>query len=213
VHPALARRLEVDLLSGDLTSAVVHGERFRASWERAARHRASTLAVGAYSLAVAYGLLGRDEDRDEWQRITRDLVADGPVVIADLRTGWAPTLDALLLLDRDETEAAVGRLSVDLDDPLWDAWNTRLWRPWYAAAWAEAGVLAEAPDVPERLAAARAAAQDNPVAAVLVRRAGSLQAGDLEALEGSAAVLDALGAAYQAGRSRHFTLRMRKLRA
>ena len=57
-HPALARRLEVDALAGDLVGAVDRGRRFRASWERAGRHRASTLAPGTYALALVHGLLG-----------------------------------------------------------------------------------------------------------------------------------------------------------
>ena len=61
-HPALARRFQVDLLSGDLAGAVRRGATFLTSWERAGRHRASTLAVGTYSLAVVHGLVGNDSE-------------------------------------------------------------------------------------------------------------------------------------------------------
>ena len=67
-------------------------------------------------------------------------------------TGWAPTFDAILALHRDDPDAAVERLSVDLDDRgVWGFWNTALWRPWYAAVWAEAAVMAELPDAARRI--------------------------------------------------------------
>lgn len=201
-HPVLARRLEVDVLAGDLAGAIAHGDRFRESWERAGRHRASTLAVGAHAVAFAHGLLGHDADREEWQQITEELVAGRRIVVAGPETGWAPTLDAWLLLHQGEVGAAVDRLAADLTDPLWHAWNTALWRPWYAAAWAEAAALARLDDAEERLSAAKWTTRENPVAAALVRRAGALLGRDLRAVADSAATFDALGAAYQRDRSR-----------
>ena len=61
-HPALARRLKVDVFAGDLEIAVARGERFLRAWERAGRPVASTLSVSAYAIALAHGLL-RDEPR------------------------------------------------------------------------------------------------------------------------------------------------------
>ena len=200
-HPALARRLEVDVIAGDLEGAVERGERFRASWERAGRHRASTLAAGTYSLALAHGLLGQLAERDEWQRVTQHLLAARQVTTAGAATGWAPTLDALYLLDRGEAVAALERLAVGLDDPLWRAWNTGLWLPWYAAVWAEAAVLAAHPDAATRVAAAAEAARENPVAAAVVRRAEALAAGNLDEVAGLASTFEALGSTYQRDRS------------
>ncbi len=125
----------------------------------------------------------------------------GPVRSAGRRsqTGWAPTLDAWLLLERGRARGSAGdRLAVDLDDrSVGRVEGPALWRPWYAAAWAEAGVLARLSDGANGWAAAQEAAQDNPVAAALVRRAAALEAGDLETIEGSADVLDALGEPYR----------------
>jgi hypothetical protein len=119
-----------------------------------------------------------------------------------LRTGWAPTFDGWLHLDRGQPDAANTILSVDPDDRLWASWNTALWRPWYAAAWAEASAMVGAPDLGRRLSRAARATRDNPVATALVRRAAALAAGDLESMAHLAATLDGLGAAYQRDRTR-----------
>ncbi|GAA3580493.1 ATP-binding protein [Kribbella ginsengisoli] len=201
VHPALARQLEVDVLAGDFAQAIRRGERFRTSWEQAGRHHASTLAVGTYALALAHGLLGNDTEREEWRTITKHLLVGRPLSLDGVETGWAPTLDAWLLLDSGEPEAARATLAVDLDHPLWSAWGTSLWRPWYAAAWAEAGALTQAPDLEQRLSSATAATHDNPVAAALVRRAAALATDDLEAVGELVTTFAELGATYQQRRS------------
>ena len=203
VHPAMARQLQVDVLAGDLISATEHGERFRTSWERAGRHQASTLAVGPYALALAHGLLGQDHEREEWRTIARQLDAGRLASPDGVKTGWAPTLDAWLLLHRGQPDAALAILIVDVDHPLWAGWATALWRPWYAAAWAEASALASVPDLEERLGRALTATFDNPVAGALVRRAEALAHDDLESVAALATTFDDLGAAYQRDRSRH----------
>jgi hypothetical protein len=198
VHPALARRLEVDVLAGDFTGATRHGEAFRTSWDQAGRHQASTLAVGPYAVALAHGVLGHDTEREEWRRIAAQLSVFS---LDGTETGWAPTLDAWLLLDRGRADEAQAILTVDLDHPMWAGWSTALWRPWYAAAWAEAAALTGAPDLEQRLEAAAGATRDNPVAAALVRRAAALATGDLESVAGLATTFDELGASYQRDRS------------
>lgn len=199
VHPPLARRLEVDVLSGDLDAAVRDGGQFLASWERAGRHRARTLAVGAHALAVAFGLLGRDRDRAEWLAVAYELGAAGAT---DADVGWAPALDALLLLHRDDPPGVLRRLSTGLDDPKWRHWMHAMWRPWYAASWAEALALSRDPGAESGLIVAARATGDNPVAALLVQRAGAILAGDRAAVAATATVLDGLGSSYQAARSR-----------
>ncbi|WP_330186163.1 LuxR C-terminal-related transcriptional regulator [Dactylosporangium sp. AC04546] len=206
VHPALARRLQVDALTGDLTGAVERGERFLGSWERAGRHRASTLAVGAYALALVHGLLGDDHRREAWRNVTEHLrdrpttPTDGPAI------GWAATFDAWLLLHRDQPHEALAQLSADLHDATWSTSPTLLlWRPWYAAAWAEAAALTASPDLDQRLASATVVARGNPVAAALVRRAGALARGDHEEVAALAAVFEDLGALYQRDRSRQLS--------
>jgi predicted ATPase/DNA-binding CsgD family transcriptional regulator len=202
-HPALARRFEVDLLSGDLTGAVQRGESFLASWDRAGRHRASTLAVGTYSLALIHGLLGNDTDRDVWRDVTEHLL-DGPVGPPDgPAVGWAPTLDAWLHLHRSEPLEAFEVLVADLDDPRWhNSTSSLMWRPWYAAARAEAVALIRGPDLDHELTRAALATQGNPVATALVRRAAALARDDHTGLAALATVLDDLGAHYQRDRSR-----------
>ena len=119
-----------------------------------------------------------------------------------VKTGWAPTLDAWLLLHRGQPDAALAVLIVDVDHPLWAGWATALWRPWYAAAWAEASALASVPHLEERLDRALTATCDNPVAGALVRRAEALAHDDLESVAALATTFDELGAAYQRDRSR-----------
>jgi hypothetical protein len=76
-----------------------------------------------------------------------------------------------------------------------------LYRTWYAAAWAEAAVLADSDDAPARLARARHAARDNPIASAIVERAAAIAANDPTAVENLAATFEALGCPYQQARS------------
>ena len=205
-HPALARRLQVDLLSGDLTGAVRRGDSFLASWERAGRHRAPTLAVGTYSLAVVHGLLGNDSELEAWRAVTEHLRDDSMTPTDGPGVGWAPTLDAWLSLHRDQPHAALEILAADLDDPQWRTRPTSLmWRPWYAAAQAEAAALSGSPDLGPLLTKATVAARANPVAAALVRRAAALARGDRDEVAALAATFDELGAHYQRDRSRELS--------
>ena len=80
-------------------------------------------------------------------------------------------------------------------------WVEGIWRPWYAAAWAEAAVLAGAPDAPQRVGVARESAAENTVAAALVERAAALAAGDRGGVLAAARALDAAGCRYQWARS------------
>jgi predicted ATPase len=202
VHPALARRFQVDVLTGDLTGAIERGERFLASWQQAGRHRAGTLAVGTYALALVHGLVGDDEQRVVWRSVTEQLL-EGPVMPdVEPAIGWAPTFDAWLLLDRDRPDEALKLLRADLDDASWRKSTTaQMWRPWYAAASAEAAVLAGSPDRERRLNAAAVATRGNPVAAALVRRAGALMRGDRDEVAASASTFHDAGASHQHRRS------------
>lgn len=202
-HPALARRLQVDLLAGDLAGAVRRGDAFLESWERAGRHRAPTLAVGTYCLAVVHGLVGNDSELDAWRAVTEHLRDDSQAPTDGPLLGWAPTLDAWLRLHRDQPSAALELLAADLDDPRWRESPTWLmWRPWYAAAQAEAAALSEGADPDRLLGKAAVATRANPVAAALVRRAAALARGDLDEVAALATTFDELGAHYQRDRSR-----------
>jgi hypothetical protein len=123
--------------------------------------------------------------------------------LAGCATGWAPVFDALLALHRDEPGAAVERLSADLDADVWHTWffGARLWRPWYAALWTEAAVLAGSPDAAERIIRGRYAARDNPIATAIVDRAEAVSAGDHGRLVAFAITFARLGCTYQQART------------
>jgi len=98
----------------------------------------------------------------------------------------------------------------DLDDPqVWGFWNTGLWRPWYAALWAEAAVLGNHPDAASRLERSRHAARDNPIATAIVERAAAVAAGDHDALERCASTFARLSCPYQQARTGTITAGLR----
>jgi predicted ATPase/DNA-binding CsgD family transcriptional regulator len=203
-HLATSRRIKVDALAGDLDTAAERGEQFLAAWERAGRPLARTLNVTCYALAMVHGLRGDDQSRAQWSDVTRTLSGD-PARLAGCATGWAPTFDALVALDRDEPGMALERLSADIDDrAIWGSWNAGLWRPWYAALWVEAAVLAGAPAAAERLRRGVSATRENPIAATMVGRAADLARGDHEAVRARATTFAELGCRYQ----QHRTLRL-----
>ncbi len=200
-HPALARRIKVDAMAGDFEAAVTRGDRFLAAWERAGRPISGTLNVTAYALAMVHGLLGDEAHRARWTDVTTALTFD-PARLATCASGWAPTFDALLALDRDRPEAALARLSADIDDrTVWNRSVAGMWRPWYAALWAEAAVLCGQPDAPARLQRGAAAARENPIAAAVVARAADLLHGKRDALPAHARVFAGLGCDYQRRRT------------
>jgi predicted ATPase/DNA-binding CsgD family transcriptional regulator len=200
-HLAVSTGLKVDALVGNFDDVVRGGERFRVGWERAGRPTAPALGRTSHAVAMVWGMVGDDERRAAWLDITVELGVSLDR-LAGCATGWAPTYDALLALHRNDADAAVRRLGVDLDDPeVWGFWNTGLWRPWYAAVWAEAAVLAEHPDAASRLGRSRHAARDNPIATAIVKRAAAIAAGDRTALDGLAATFAALGCRYQQSRT------------
>jgi hypothetical protein len=174
-HPALARRIKVDAMSGDFEAAAERGERFLAAWERAGRPISSTLAVTAYAVAMVHGLLGDEASRTQWIEVTRTLTSNA----VPLETcAWAQAMDALLALDRGQPEIAFARLSSDVDDrSVWSSSVLRMWRPWYAAMWAESAALVGHSSAAERLERAAVATRENEVAATIVRRTADLLAG------------------------------------
>ena len=200
-HLAVTRRLKVDALAGRFDEVVRGGKRFRLGWERAGRPAATDLAAAVHAVAMVHGMLGDDERRAVWLRITVE-VGTTARRLAGCETGWAPIFDALLALHRDDPGAAVDRLSADLEDPhVWGYWNTGLWRPWYAAVWAEAAVLADHLDAASRIERSRHAARHNPIATAIVERAAAIAAGDHDALERCAITFARLGCPYQAART------------
>jgi hypothetical protein len=152
---------------------------------------------------VVHGLLGDDSELEAWRAVTEHLLADTTTPSDRPGVGWAPTLDAWLLLHRHRPQEALEILSTDLDDPQWRTSTTSvMWRPWYAAAQAEAAALSGSPILDQVLTEATAAARGNPVASALVRRAAALARGDQDEVAALAATFDDLGAHYQRDRCR-----------
>jgi hypothetical protein len=200
-HLAMCRRLMVDALAGHVDAVVRGSERFRQGWERAGRPVMSAVSRAAYAVAMVHGIRGDEASRQEWLERTID-IGVAPALLAGCRTGFAPTFDAIVLLEHGDTGAAVARLAADIDDPtVFGFWDSGLWRPWYAALWAEAAVLDGHPDVAPRLQRGRHATRDNPVATAIVGRADAVNDHDPVATERFAATFASLGCPYQEHRT------------
>jgi predicted ATPase/DNA-binding CsgD family transcriptional regulator len=200
-HLGIVRRIIVDALAGRFDDVVHNAERFRSGWERGGRRAAAGLAKGAYAAAMVHGMLGDPGRRGRWRQVTLDL----GVTAEDLdgnATGWAPVFDGLLALHRGAPDNAYHRLSADLDDS--QVWMCPAidWRPWYAAVWVEAAVLARHDDAATRIHRAHYAARDNPIASAIIERAAAIAAGDRTAVENLATTFARLGCRYQEARTR-----------
>ncbi len=195
----LARWLKVNAFAGHFDAAVRDGERFRVAWERAGRPVVPNLAQCSYAVAMVHGMLGDDPARAEWRQLTDDLI--GPQ-FSPSRIAWSTTYDLLVALHRGDLGVALEHASLDLDDS--EAWwhaGMRLYRPWYAGAWAEAAVLTGSADAAARVERARHAARHNPIASAMVERAVAMLARDRTAVERLAATFEALSCPYQQTRT------------
>jgi predicted ATPase/DNA-binding CsgD family transcriptional regulator len=197
-HLATARRMKVDALAGEVDRVLTDAEQFRRGWEQAGRPRSRNVAGGSLAVAMIHGLRGDDSARAEWYDITVALGADVEF-LDSCGSGYAPTFDAIVLLHRGDADGALARLA---DNPAdFTHWHNGEWRPWYAALWAEAAVLAAHASGDERIEQARHIAAPNPIAAAMVERAAALMARDTEALVRRAETLDAAGCRYQWART------------
>ena len=203
-HLATARLIVVATLAGDWDEVLVLAGQFREGWERAGRPRAGNLTRSAYAAATVYGLRGDDDIRAAWLEVVDALATPGRPLST---MHFNEFFDALLLLHRDQGEAAMRLLLAPPED--FRTWASGMWRPWYAALWAEAAVVTGHPDAAGRIRRARLATWDNPVAAAIVERAAAL-AGVLAdgragqhptALAPAAAALSAAGCRYQWART------------
>ena len=200
-HLAVCRRLMVDALAGRFDDVIHTGELFRVGWEGAGRPVAPALCRAAYAVAMVHGMRGDDERRAAWVRVTIDTGTD-PRDLAGWGNGWAATFDALLALHRGDLAEALRRLTADIDAPVvFGHWNSGLWRPWYAALWAEAAVLGDHPDAAERIGRSRRAARDNPIATTIVERAAAIAARDHDRLAWLATIFGRLDCPYQQART------------
>ena len=195
----LARRLKVDAFAGHFDAVLRDATHFRNSWERFGEPVVPNLASSAGAVAMVHGILGHDEMRALWRHLADDLNGDQPTITT---RAWAPTFDAIVALHRGEFRTASDRLAVDLDDPeTWWHAGQILYRPWYAAVWAEAAVLDRRPDAQARIQRARHATRANPIATAMVERAAAFAAGDRGAVENLAATFEALGCPNQPART------------
>jgi hypothetical protein len=80
-------------------------------------------------------------------------------------------------------------------------WYNGLWRPWYAALWAEAAVIAGDPAAAGRISRARRCASGNPIALAIVDRSAALAAGSRDGMLAAAERLSAAGCRYQWART------------
>jgi predicted ATPase/DNA-binding CsgD family transcriptional regulator len=197
-HIASARRIKVDAMAGDLDAVVAAAERFRRGWEQAGRPVASNLAGAALAVAMVHGLRGDEEQRAEWRDLTIAIGMTAERLESPL-SGYGPTFDAIVELHVGDIDAAVARLAVDPDRLR--TWFSGEWRPWYAALWAEAAVLAGRPDAAERIERARVSVAANPVATAMVERAAAFADGDADRLAAAAAALEPTGCRYQWART------------
>jgi hypothetical protein len=195
-HLATARLLVVTALAGDWAETATFGERFLDGWERAGRPRAGNLNRGPYAAATVCGLRGDEAGRARWLTVTNALVTPGRS-ISDFRHG--DFFDALVLLHGGHVEEALTLLATPPED--FRDWNNVLWRPWYAALWAEAAVLAGDPAAAIRIGRARRCAAGNPIALAIVERSAALAAGNRDELLAAAERLSAAGCRYQRART------------
>ena len=197
-HLAVEWLLTTAAMAGDFEEADVLARRFRRGWKEAGSPSLGGIAFAPAAAAMAYGIRGDDEARLEWLQITEEMQR-ARTLARRRHTIYEPAFEAMVALHRGEVEVALGHLA---DEPeSFKQWHDSAWRPWYAAVWAEAGVLAALPDRRDRLDRARFVVQANPIAAAVVERAVALDAGDHEALLAAATDLDAAGCQFQRART------------
>jgi predicted ATPase/DNA-binding CsgD family transcriptional regulator len=194
-HLATARLIVAAALAGDWDEATALAGRFREGWERAGRQRAGGLHRAAHAAATVYGLRGDDDARVAWLKIAHAVVTPGARMY---QIHFGEFFDALLLLHRGLPERAVRLLATPPEQ--FRGWYDGMWRPWYAALWAEAAVVAGHHDAAARIRRARLMTRDNPIAAAIVDRAAAL-GGDRDGLIPAAAALAAAGCRYQWART------------
>jgi predicted ATPase/DNA-binding CsgD family transcriptional regulator len=196
-HLATRLMLVVTTLAGDWDETITLAERFREGWERAGRPRANNLSRAPHAVAAVCGLRGNDDDRAAWLDVIGTVEMPGR---APSELHFGEYLDALLLLHRGLPQQAVQVLSTPPE--RFTEWHSGMWRPWYAASWAEAAVLSGHADAAGRVERARVAAAGNPIATAIVDRAAALdgQAGRDGLIIAAAALQDA-GCRYQWART------------
>jgi predicted ATPase/DNA-binding SARP family transcriptional activator/DNA-binding CsgD family transcriptional regulator len=195
-HLATARLLVVTALTGDWDETAALGDRFLEGWERAGRPRAGNLNRGPYAAAAVCGLRGNDAGRAEWLAVVNALVnPSNPLGTLRQREFF----DALVPLHRGRPAEAMALLATP-PEGFQDSYSGR-WRPWYAAVWAEAAVLAGDPAAADRISRARRLSAGNPIALAMVDRSAAFARGDRDGMLAAARRLSAAGCRYQWART------------
>lgn len=202
-YVSISRQLRVAFAVGEVARVVEGGERFERAWRRAGRPSIAQLGPTAWAVASAHELRGEDEDAARWKDLSNELRRSSA-----LNDTFSTAFDAQVLLHRGEVVGALARLP---DDPSVGAdtvggyggagWHYGLWRPWWAAFWAEASVLADLPDALDRIERSRVHVQASPIASAIVDRAAALAADDAAAVRATADAFAASGCRYQYARS------------
>ncbi|WP_375388942.1 LuxR C-terminal-related transcriptional regulator [uncultured Amnibacterium sp.] len=195
-HLAVGRSMTFAFLVGEWRQVTALAPAFLDGWTRAGRPRAGNLTIGSQAAASAYAMQGDDASAARWRELVGRIRSPGLGVKDYLALSY---MYALVAVHRGAWDEALALLQTAPDGVR--TWQNGMWRPWYASLWAEAAVLAGAPDAASRITAARPHVAENPIAEALLERAAILRTsdGDLAAV---AARLDGLGARYQAARSR-----------
>jgi hypothetical protein len=145
-----------------------------------------------------HGLGGDEPSRIAWLAILAAIRGVGEEHAVP-GSGCGEVFEAIVLLHRGQPQEASRLLAGAGDDR--GGWSRQLWRQWIAALRAEAAVLAREPGADRHLAAARAAADRNPVALALTQRAEALARGDRAAALAAAAAFAQAGYPYQESRT------------
>ncbi len=195
-HLATARLLVVTALAGDWDETAAFGERFREGWERAGRPRAGNLSRGPYAASAVCGLRGDDAGRADWIAVADALLTPGR---SHSEIHHGEFFDALVLMHAGRPREAVDLLASAPEE--FQTSHSGIWRPWYAAVWAEAAVVAGDPAAGDRLGRARRCAAGNPVALAIVERSAALARDDRDGMLAAARQLQAAGCRYQWART------------
>jgi predicted ATPase/DNA-binding CsgD family transcriptional regulator len=190
----------VSALAGDWEDVLALDDHRYASLVRGRRMPVMESALAPSTVAMVHALRGDDDRRRRWEAIADAVVDAHPQQRAET-AGYGPVLAATIDLHRGDEDGAAARLSADPDELATS--RSGVWKPWYAAVWAEAGVAAGVPDARSRVDRARALARGNPVAAAIVERAAVLADEDADATQllAVAAAVDAAGCRYQCART------------
>ncbi len=184
-------------LAGQWDRTITLGHQWYRGWEHAGRPVAVGRSLAPAAVAMVHGLRGNDAARAGWLGILAAVrgVAEHDAVRG---SGCGEVFEAIVLLDRGEARAALDLLTTFTGGA---SWRTVLWHQWTAALRAEAAVLAQTPDAANLVAEAESAADRNPVAIALARRARALFRGDTGGVLATAAAFAQAGYPYQQTRT------------